>query len=61
MKGRDHVRELIRKDQQRRAAIDALQSAISLGIESGEPRPFDTTDFKLRMRERHVVRKAADA
>lgn len=52
----DYVRDLIRKDQERRTAIATVQAAITEGIESGEPQPFDPTDFKLRMRERHVVR-----
>jgi antitoxin ParD1/3/4 len=52
----DYVRDLIRKDQERKAAIEALQIAISEGVSSGEPQPFDADAFKLRMRERHVVR-----
>jgi antitoxin ParD1/3/4 len=52
----DYVRDLIRKDQERRAAIDTLQSAITEGVQSGEPQAFDPSTFKLRMRERHVVR-----
>lgn len=52
----DYVRDLIRKDQERRTAIDTLQAAITAGVQSGEPRPFDALAFKLRMRERHVVR-----
>jgi antitoxin ParD1/3/4 len=52
----DYVRELIRKDQDRRAAIETLQAAITEGLASGEPRDFDVSDFKLRMMERHVVR-----
>lgn len=52
----DYVRDLIRKDQERRRAIATLQAAITEGIESGEPQPFDFEEFKLRMRERHVVR-----
>lgn len=52
----DYVRDLIRKDQERKAAIDALQAAINEGLQSGEPQAFDPADFNLRMRERHVVR-----
>lgn len=52
----DYVRDLIRKDQERKAAIDALQAAITEGLQSGKPQAFDPSDFKLRMRERHVVR-----
>lgn len=52
----DYVRDLIRKDQERKTAIEALQTAISEGVSSGEAQPFDADAFKLRMRERHVVR-----
>jgi antitoxin ParD1/3/4 len=52
----DYVRELIRKDQDRQAAIEALQGAITEGVESGTAKRFDPKAFKLRMRERHLVR-----
>lgn len=52
----DYVRDLIRKDQARQAAVEALQSAIGEGLDSGAPQAFDATAFKLRMRERHVIR-----
>ena len=52
----DYVRDLIRRDQDRQAAIGALQAAITEGVESGEPKPFDVDAFKLRMRDQHVVR-----
>lgn len=52
----DYIRDLIRKDRERKEAVAALQAAITEGIESGEPEPFDAAAFKLRMRERHVVR-----
>lgn len=52
----DYIRDLIRRDRERKEAVAALQAAITEGIESGEPEPFDATAFKLRMRERHVVR-----
>lgn len=51
----DYIRDLIRKDQERKDAIAALQTAITEGVTSGEPQPFDAAAFKLRMRERHVV------
>lgn len=47
------MRELIRKDQARelekRAKIDAMQAAITKGLESGQPQDFDTDAFKQRM------------
>jgi len=49
----DYVRHLIRKDQERQAAIDALQAEITAGIESGAPRALDSAALKARMRERH--------
>jgi antitoxin ParD1/3/4 len=33
-----------------------LQAAVTEGVRSGEPQPFDAAAFKLRMRERHVVK-----
>lgn len=52
----DYIRDLIRKDQERKQALATLQAAITDGVESGEPQAFDAETFKLRMRERHVVR-----
>lgn len=52
----DYVRDLIRKDEERKAAIDTLEVAITEGVQSGEPQGFEPSAFKLRMRERHVVR-----
>lgn len=50
----DYVRHLIRRDQERMQAIEALQRAIDEGVRSGEPIPFDFKVFKARMRERHA-------
>lgn len=52
----DYIRDLIRKDQERLAAFDQLQAAITQGIESGQPEPFDPEAFKRRMRESHGAR-----
>lgn len=52
----DYVRDLIRKDQERKAAVDVLQTAITEGIESGEAQDFDPNAFKLKMREKHDVK-----
>jgi antitoxin ParD1/3/4 len=52
----DYIRDLIRKDQQRQEAIATLQAAITEGVESGPAEQFDPEAFKLRMREKHVVR-----
>ena len=50
----DYVRHLIRRDQERAQAIEALQQAIDEGVRSGEPEPFDFKAFKARMREQHA-------
>lgn len=52
----DYIRDLIRKDQERKEAVATLQAAITQGLESGTAQPFDSEAFKLRMRERHVIR-----
>jgi antitoxin ParD1/3/4 len=52
----DYVRHLIRKDQERQAAIEALQSEITAGFASGEARLFDGAAFKARMRENNGTR-----
>ena len=48
----DYVRDLIRKDQTRREKIQAMQNAITEGLESGEAKEFDATKFKKRMMAR---------
>lgn len=50
----DYVRHLIRRDQERAQAIDALQQAIDVGRKSGDPEPFEFKAFKVRMREKHA-------
>ena len=45
----DYVRDLIRRDQQRAEKIEAMQSAITKSLESGEATPFDVEEFKKRM------------
>ncbi|TCP61430.1 antitoxin ParD1/3/4 [Rhodovulum bhavnagarense] len=50
----DYVRHLIRRDQERAQAIEALQGAIDEGVKSGAPEPFDFKAFKARMREQHA-------
>ena len=52
----DYVRHLIRKDQERQAAIAAFQAEITAGVTSGEARPFDGAVLKARMRERHGLK-----
>ena len=52
----DYIRDLIRRDRQRKEAVAALQAAISEGVGSGKADPFDAKQFLLRMHERHVAR-----
>ncbi|MBL4867533.1 MAG: type II toxin-antitoxin system ParD family antitoxin [Pseudomonadales bacterium] len=47
----DYVRDLIRKDQDRNDKFQALQDAITQGIESGDPKAFNVENFKKRMQE----------
>ena len=43
----EYIRDLIRREQERSAGIDAVRAAL---IEtSGEPRPFDADAFKQKM------------
>lgn len=49
----DYVRHLIRKDQERQAAIAAFQAEITAGLASGQGQPFDSAAFKARMRKPH--------
>ena len=46
----DYVRDLIRKDQQRSQKIQALQTAITDGLNSGAPTHWDKESFKQRMK-----------
>ncbi|NQZ10926.1 MAG: type II toxin-antitoxin system ParD family antitoxin [Algicola sp.] len=45
----DYVRDLIRKDQEQKNKIQAMQTAITKGLESGAPQNFDKETFKQRM------------
>lgn len=47
--GSDYVRDLIRQDQSRRAKIEAMQQAVTDGLESGSAKAFDMQGFKSRM------------
>jgi hypothetical protein len=47
---------LVNGAQCSRHAIAVLQGKITEGLESGKSKPFDPAEFKLRMRERHLVR-----
>lgn len=49
----EYIRDLIRREQERSAEIDAIRSALVEGEVSGEPKAFDVASFKLRMRAAH--------
>ena len=45
----DYVRDLIRKDQERREKIQAMQAAITEGIESGIAKDFDMEQLQREL------------
>ncbi|WP_374310368.1 type II toxin-antitoxin system ParD family antitoxin [Methylocella sp.] len=47
------IRNLIRREQERGADIDAIRKALIDGENSGEPQPFDPAAFKRRMKLAH--------
>jgi antitoxin ParD1/3/4 len=47
------IRDLIRREQERSAEIEAIRSALIEGEASGEPRRFDVAEFKQKMQARH--------
>ena len=47
------IRDLIRREQERSAEIEAIRSALIEGEASGEPQLFDATAFKQRMLAEH--------
>jgi antitoxin ParD1/3/4 len=49
----EYIRDLIRREQERSAEIEAIRTALIEGESSGEPRPFDPLAFKQRMRASH--------
>ncbi len=47
----DYVRDLIRKDQQEKDKLTALQAAITLGIESGQAGELDIKSIKQKSKK----------
>jgi antitoxin ParD1/3/4 len=45
----EYIRDLIRREQERVAEIEAVRAALIDGEASGDPRPFDADAFKQRM------------
>jgi len=44
----EYIRDLIRREQERSAEIEAVRAALIEGEASGKPRPFDAGAFKQR-------------
>jgi antitoxin ParD1/3/4 len=49
----EYIRDLIRREQERSAEIDAVRQALIEGENSGEPQPFDPVAFKRKMKLSH--------
>ena len=47
----DYVRDLIRRDQERREAIAEIQALVDEGLESGPAEDFDIVTFLAQQRE----------
>ena len=45
----EYIRDLIRREQERSAEIEAIRAALVDGENSGEPKAFDLVAFKQRM------------
>lgn len=52
----DYVRDLIRRDQERQAAIAEIQKLVDEGLSSGPAKPFDAEAFLISKRAAHVQR-----
>lgn len=49
----EYIRDLIRREQERSAEVEAIRSALIAGESSGAPRAFDAEAFKQRMLTKH--------
>ena len=49
----EYIRDLIRREQERSAEIEATRAALIEGETSGEACPFNPSDFKKRMLDAH--------
>ena len=50
----EYIRDLIRRDQASQADLEAIRAALIEGEESGEPRAFDSSQFKQEMAAKHA-------
>ncbi len=49
----DVIRAGLRLLEEHEAKVKALQDALDAGLQSGEPRPFDSAAFLARMHSQH--------
>ena len=49
----EYIRDLIRREQERTAAIEAVRAALIEGESSGEPKTFDPIAFKGKLIASH--------
>lgn len=49
----EYIRDLIRREQERNAQVEAIRAALLEGEASGKPRRFDPEAFKQRMLNAH--------
>ncbi|MNF92195.1 Antitoxin ParD4 [compost metagenome] len=49
----EYIRDLIRREQERSAEVEAIRAALREGESSGKPRQFDSEAFKRRMLTAH--------
>ncbi len=49
----EYIRDLIRREQERVADLDAIRAALIEGENSGAPQIFDAVAFKHKMLSRH--------
>ena len=49
----EFIRDLIRREQERSHAVQAVRAALIEGEQSGEPQPFNVDAFTRRMNTQH--------
>lgn len=49
----EYIRDLIRREQERGAEIEAVRAALIEGEKSGKPKRFDASAFKRKLRREH--------
>ena len=52
--GDEYVRDLVHRDQASQADIEAIRAALIESEESGNPQPFDGSQFKQEMAAKHA-------